>query len=76
MLGITDSIRTVASRALQRSHWPDVLRTDSLLNHGVRKDIALLTKVISLMGALISIAGVITPLGLYEALVMSDNEEI
>ncbi|OCK73509.1 hypothetical protein K432DRAFT_430554 [Lepidopterella palustris CBS 459.81] len=64
---------TVASRALQCSHWPDVLQTDSVLSHGVRKDILLLTKLIPLMGGLIAIAGVVTPLGLHEALLPSGS---
>ena len=63
----------MAARALQRSHWPDILRADSTHNHGVRKDILILAKLSTLMGLLIAIAGVVTPLGLYQALVPADN---
>ena len=55
----------MAGRALQRSHWPDVLRSDSVRRHGVRFDVSLLTRMVSLIGVLITIAGVVTPLGLY-----------
>lgn len=73
---IADHIRTVASRALQSSYWPDLLRTDSVRTHGVRKDIVLLTHFGTLMGVLITVAGVVTPLGLYEALVPSSKEQV
>jgi hypothetical protein len=58
----------VAGRALQNSDWPEVLRTDTALNHGVRTDVGIWLKLIPLMRALIAIAGVVTPLGLYDAL--------
>ena len=74
--GFTDSTRSAAGLALQRSHWPDVLRSDSARNHGVRKDIIILTKISSLLGILVAIAGVVTPLGLHEALLPADNEEV
>ncbi|PVH77956.1 hypothetical protein DL98DRAFT_636645 [Cadophora sp. DSE1049] len=64
---------TVASAALQRSYWPNLLQSDGAKNHGVRKDIIFLTYFISIMGALIAIAGIVTPLGLYETLVSTDN---
>lgn len=60
--------RTVASRTLEQTHWPTVLRTDSVKNHGVRKDVLILSRLASSMAILIAIAGVVTPLGLYEAL--------
>jgi hypothetical protein len=65
--------RSRASRAFQRSYWPDVLRTDSVLNRGVRKDILIVTKTMSFLGILIALAGVITPLGLYETLLPSND---
>ncbi|KAL5315720.1 hypothetical protein ACEPPN_016590 [Leptodophora sp. 'Broadleaf-Isolate-01'] len=64
---------TVAASALHRSYWPSLLQADDAKNHGVRKDIIFLTYFISFMGALIAIAGIITPLGLYETLVPTDN---
>jgi hypothetical protein len=70
---VADDRRTVAARALERTHWPDVLRSDSVKNKGVRKSVVLLTKLVSLMGFLIVIAGVITPLGLYQTLEPAQN---
>ncbi|RDW63674.1 hypothetical protein BP6252_11219 [Coleophoma cylindrospora] len=64
---------TVASRAFQQSYWPDILRSDSVLSHGVRKDVLILTKLMTIASALIAIAGVVTPLGLYETLLPSDS---
>ncbi|KAK0124034.1 hypothetical protein ONS95_009020 [Cadophora gregata] len=64
---------TVASATLNRSYWPNLLQSDGAKNHGVRKDIIFLTYFISLMGALIAIAGIVTPLGLFETLVSTDN---
>jgi len=60
--------RTVISSAFQRSHWPTVLRADDIHSRGVRSHIFLLSKLISFMGILIAVAGVVTPLGLYEIL--------
>lgn len=60
--------RTVAARALQSSLWPDFLRTDSALSNGVRRDVRYLVKLIELMKIFITVAGIVTPLGLYTAL--------
>lgn len=62
------STRTVAGRALQNSYWPEAARTEAALARGVRTEVALLVKLISWMGALIAIAGFVTPLGLYDVL--------
>jgi hypothetical protein len=43
------------------------------LIRGVRKDIMILTRLMGYMGALIGIAGVVTPLGLYQTLLSDDN---
>jgi hypothetical protein len=43
------------------------------LNRGVRKDILIVTKTMSFLGILIALAGVITPLGLYETLLPSND---
>ena len=65
------STRTAASTALQRSHWPLIVQSDSIRNHSVRKDVLIVTWSISLMKFII--AAVVTPLGLYETLVSTDN---
>lgn len=67
--------RNAAARAFQQSHWPDLLRTDSVIKRGVRLDILLLTRLMTLTGGLIAIAGVVTPLGLYQDLQPSKNIE-
>ncbi|KAE9364574.1 hypothetical protein N431DRAFT_388781 [Stipitochalara longipes BDJ] len=64
---------TVASRAFERTHWPDVLRSDSVKNNGVRKSVIFLTNFVSLMALLIAIAGIVTPLGIYQTLAPTDN---
>jgi len=60
--------RTVAGRSLQSSYWPDILFTDASRTKGVRKPIWLSTTIASLVALLCAIAGVITPLGLYDAM--------
>jgi len=67
--------RTLSARAFQRSLWPVILRTDSSQNRGVRKDILLVTRLVSLMSILFILTSVITPLGLYEALNTSHSIE-
>lgn len=65
--------RTVAARALEGTHWPDILRSDSVKTHGARKTVVLLTNLITAMTLLIAIAGVVTPLGIYQTLAPADN---
>jgi len=60
--------RTVAGQAFERSHWPLLLRTDGVYNHGVRRPVLVLTIIITFMSYLISLAGIVTPLGLYQVL--------
>ncbi|EXK29547.1 hypothetical protein FOXG_11880 [Fusarium oxysporum f. sp. lycopersici 4287] len=57
---------TTAGRVLQSSLWPTLLRADSTQQKGVRTSISLMTSMVPLLALLISLAGVITPLGLYE----------
>ena len=64
----TELNRTVVSAALQRSLWPTFLRSDAAHSRGVRFDIFFLSQLIPLMGILVAIAGIATPLGLYETL--------
>ena len=64
----------MASRFLQSSHWPTLLQTDSSQNHGVRKSVVLTTLAVPLIGLLVSIAGVVTPLGRYERDEPGDEE--
>nr|CEG04360.1 unnamed protein product [Fusarium clavum] len=57
---------TTAGRVLQSSLWPTLLRADSTQSKGVRRSISFMTSMVPLIALLISLAGVITPLGLYE----------
>ncbi|CZR56720.1 uncharacterized protein PAC_06609 [Phialocephala subalpina] len=67
---------SVAGRALQQSYWPLILRSDTTQNHGVRTKVVIITTLITLMSIVIAVAGVVTPLGLYEALVQEDPKEV
>lgn len=60
--------RTVASRSLQNSYWPDILRTDPAHSHGVKKSVQFTTALTFAVALLCAIAGVVTPLGLYDEL--------
>lgn len=60
--------RSVASRALEQSHWPVFVQSDTSNAYGVRRDVLLLNSMITFMGILIAVAGIVTPLGLYEDL--------
>ncbi|KAI8724032.1 hypothetical protein NCS52_00260100 [Fusarium sp. LHS14.1] len=57
---------TNAGRFLQSSLWPPLLQADSAKRHGVRGTISMMTLAVPLLALLVSLAGVITPLGLYE----------
>ncbi|CAM1505694.1 Fc.00g113310.m01.CDS01 [Cosmosporella sp. VM-42] len=57
---------TIAARSLQSSLWPPLLQAESSKNHGVRRAVVLTTMAMPLISFLISIAGIVTPLGLYE----------
>ncbi|KAM5350529.1 hypothetical protein ACJ41O_007034 [Fusarium nematophilum] len=57
---------TTAGRFLQSSLWPPLLQTDSAKTRGVRSSISWMTLCVPLLALLVSLAGIITPLGLYE----------
>ncbi|KAH8646029.1 hypothetical protein BGZ61DRAFT_542643 [Ilyonectria robusta] len=58
---------TVAAKHLQSSYWPLLLRSDAIKDRGVRRPIVAITLILPLLSLLIAIAGVVTPLGLYES---------
>ena len=60
--------RTAAGKVLQSSYWPTILRSDATHNHGVRKPIMFAVLAIPLIAILTAVAGVVTPLGLYDDL--------
>jgi hypothetical protein len=53
---------------LQASFWPTILRTDSTATNGVRMGIRFSLKMGTLSALLLSLASIITPLGLYESI--------
>ncbi|KAK0642990.1 hypothetical protein B0T16DRAFT_333100, partial [Cercophora newfieldiana] len=64
------SNRTVANSGLQASIWPTLLRTDQTSSGGTARTLIRVTcKALPLMALLIAITGIVTPLGLGEALV-------
>ncbi|RSL81766.1 hypothetical protein CEP52_017127 [Fusarium oligoseptatum] len=58
---------TVAAKHLQSSYWPLVLQSDATKDRGVRKPIVVISLLLPLLSLLIAVAGVVTPLGLYES---------
>ncbi|KAF4460743.1 hypothetical protein FALBO_12474 [Fusarium albosuccineum] len=58
---------TVAAKHIQSSYWPLLLRSDAIKDRGVRKSIVIISLLLPLLSFLIAIAGVVTPLGLYES---------
>ncbi|KAK4096168.1 hypothetical protein N658DRAFT_459157 [Parathielavia hyrcaniae] len=65
---------TVASKILQSSHWTTLLRTDAARGHAVRTPIYLASLAIPFATVLTAVAGVVTPLGLYEETVLGGRE--
>ena len=64
----SDGIRTVGGRVLHTTYWPEVLRTDSGLHRDVSKPTAFVSRLVPATTLLVTIAGIVTPLGLYEGL--------
>ena len=61
----------MGGRVLQSSCLPEFLGTDAALMVGVEEEVKFLTKLNSLMAILVAVAGVVTPLGLYDTLTQS-----
>lgn len=66
-MGSSESATTwsAATRLLHSSLWPTLLRTESSLSKGADILISIITKSFFLIGFLVSISSVITPLGLH-----------
>jgi hypothetical protein len=71
---VLTSIRTVVARSLQGSYWPELLRTDAVRTHGVRNKVLLSTYILPICAVLCAIAGVVTPLGLYDVFESSGSK--
>lgn len=63
---VDSSFRSVVGKALHASHWPTFLRTDSAGVQGVRSSVRLIGAFELFVVLLISVASIVTPLGLYE----------
>lgn len=70
---LTAFFRSVAGKAFQSSQWPTFLRTESVATRRVRKPVVFLTQLGTVMFVIITIASIVTPLGLYEELVAGDE---
>jgi hypothetical protein len=59
----------VVGRTLHSSHWPRILNTDSAASHGVKGSVRFTAISQLLFLLLVTVASVVTPLGLHEAIV-------
>ncbi|KAK3902365.1 hypothetical protein C8A05DRAFT_33927, partial [Staphylotrichum tortipilum] len=66
---------SVLGRSLQSSPWPSVLQTDAAARHGVRGRISNGLTLQTVIVLLISVAAIVTPLGLYQT-VEADGEQL
>ncbi|OAP63010.1 hypothetical protein AYL99_02237 [Fonsecaea erecta] len=66
---------SVVERSLLSSWWPTILRTDAAASRGVDIKIKLLTWLRPLALGLVSVAAVITPLGLYDDIVPAKSPQ-
>ena len=67
---------SVVQRNLLSSMWPVFLRSDATASRGVDRSISLLTWLRPLALGLVTIAAVVTPLGLYEEILPSKEPEL
>ncbi|KAH8668430.1 hypothetical protein BX600DRAFT_548781 [Xylariales sp. PMI_506] len=64
---------SVAGNALQRSHWPYVLFSDSVYSNGVSGSILWLSRLMPFVGILFAVGSIVTPLGLSSAILPDDD---
>ncbi|KAH6853287.1 hypothetical protein B0I37DRAFT_420104 [Chaetomium sp. MPI-CAGE-AT-0009] len=64
---------SVVGRVIHNSYWPAILQTDATATTGVRRRVSAVSWGVALGGVLVGIAGIITPLGLYEEIVPSND---
>lgn len=65
--------RSVAGRAIQNSCWPTILAADTAACRDVRRRIVFITYFSTFVLILIAVAGVVTPLGLYDGIFLGDT---
>ncbi|KIX05251.1 uncharacterized protein Z518_06123 [Rhinocladiella mackenziei CBS 650.93] len=66
---------SVVSRSLSNSLWPVILRSDMAASNQVPSKINLVTWVRPLSLALIAAAAIVTPMGLYEGLILTEDAQ-
>jgi len=64
---------SVASRLLSNTNWPVFLRSDQAASHNVARRVSIITWAKPLVLLCIAVAAVVTPMGLYETIVVSDD---
>jgi hypothetical protein len=67
---------SVLGRALQSSPWPSILQTDAAARKGVRRRVSNGLLLQTAIVLLISVAAIVTPLGLYQAVEADDGQEL
>ncbi|KAL2813816.1 hypothetical protein BDW59DRAFT_167385 [Aspergillus cavernicola] len=59
---------SVAGKAIQSSSWPSMLQADSVTSRHIPRNVLLLTHLTTASMILVAVTGVVTPLGLFDAL--------
>ncbi|KAL4862906.1 hypothetical protein BDV12DRAFT_35888 [Aspergillus spectabilis] len=67
---------SVTGKALQSSWWPFILRHETVTNEGLSRRLSFITYLLPVSLTLIAITGVVTPLGLYDSLVVGGEQSI
>ncbi|KAL2171503.1 hypothetical protein VTG60DRAFT_2671 [Thermothelomyces hinnuleus] len=65
---------SVLGRSLQSSPWPTILQTDTAARHGVRRRVSNGLTLQTVTMLLISVAAIVTPLGLFQTIEPGDRE--
>lgn len=68
-----DTFRSVVGRTIHNSYWPMILRTDSSASFGVRKSVKVISMLKQFSLGLVAVAAIVTPLGLYEAILAGEE---
>ncbi|KAL1838284.1 hypothetical protein VTJ49DRAFT_2824 [Mycothermus thermophilus] len=65
--------KSIASRSLLSSYWPTWLRSDPSYGSGVRSAVYWISNTFPVISFLVVVAGIVTPLGLYDAIEPRDT---
>ena len=61
---------------IHNSYWPTILRSDASASAGVCTQVNLLSWAILLGSVVLSLSSIVTPLGLYEAVIASKTPQV